>query len=388
MRYNFDEIITRKHTDCEKWDSLEELFGDEEALALWVADMDFPCAEPIITALKERANHPIFGYPKVPEALYDAVIGFYERQHHFAIQREWLATCGGIVHGINLAIQAFTKPGDKIIVHTPAYHPFFTAINNNDRELITSSLLEEQGHYYMDFDDLEAKLKDGAKAILFCSPQNPTGRVWLAKELQRLAELALDYDALIISDEIHGDIVHAGHHHLTLATIEPELAKNIITFIAPSKTFNIAGLATSFAVIPDLTRHSEFRRVLKQSGYSGPTVFGITAAIAAYSSCDDWLMQMKAYLQNNLEYLRFYINGMLNGVRLIEPEGTFLAWLDFRELGLEHTELKHKLIKQGKVALSDGCFFGQEGDGFMRLNFACPRTMLESGLAGIKKAIE
>ena len=359
MRYNFDEFITRKDTDCEKWDSLEELFGDGAALPLWVADMDFPCAEPIISALKARIAHPVFGYPRVPKALYDAVIGFYQRHHNWEIQPEWLATSGGIVHGINMAIQAFTQPGDKIIVQTPAYHPFFTAVNNNDRELITNPLLEEQGHYYMDFDDLEAKLQDGAKTILFCSPQNPTGRVWLPKELKRLADLALDYDALIISDEIHGDIVHAGHQHQTLASIAPELAKNIVTFVAPSKTFNIAGLATSFAVIPDLTRHSDFRRVLKQTGYSGPTVFGITAATAAYSSCDDWLAQMKVYLQNNLEYLRFYVHGMLPGVRLIEPEGTFLAWLDFRELGLEHTELKHKLIKQGKVALSDGCFFGQ-----------------------------
>lgn len=380
MHYNFDEIIDRRQSDSVKW-ATGKVFGDPEVLPLWVADMDFRAPQPVVDALHQRVEHGVYGYMIRPDSLYQAVIQWLNRRHGWSIEKEWLLVNPGVVPAINLALQAFTQPGDKVIVQPPVYYPFFSSIQNNGRQMIENQLVEENGYYHMDFDTLERQMCDPrARMLILCSPHNPVGRVWTHEELTRLAELCVKHQILLISDEIHHDLVFKPASHMSIASLSPEVARNTITLLAPSKTFNLAGFHTSLAVISDERLRQRFNAVQDSIGVGYTTSFGALAMETAYAQGEDWLEQVLVYMQGNLDFLASFLAERLPQVRLRQPEGTYLAWLDFRALGLSQSELNLRLLKQAKVGLNDGAIFGAGGQGFQRMNLGCPRVILQQAL--------
>ncbi len=386
--YDFDKIIDRYHTSCLKWDFNQRTFGREDILPMWVADMDFPAPEAVVEALVNRAKHGIYGYSDGMEGYYGVLIDWMKERHGWEIQRDWISFSPGIVPALNELVRSLTKAGDKILVQFPVYPPFFQAVKNHGRELVGSQLILEKGRYTMDFADLEEKFFSGIKIMILCNPHNPVGRVWERVELERLGQLCLTHGVLVISDEIHSDLIYKGYRHIPFASLSPESALQSIVCTAPSKTFNLAGLQTSNLIIPNAKYRLAFRASLNLTGIHYPNVFGMTAMEAAYRHGRDWLDQLLDYLSGNLRFLNSFLDRELPQITAIQPEGTYLVWLDFSALGMNPKALQNFLVHEAGVGLSPGYLFGPGGEGFARLNIACARSVFEEGLQRIKTAVK
>jgi len=382
MKYNFDAIIDRRGTGSEKWDMCDTIFSGTGLLPLWVADMDFQSPPEVISALTERAAHGIYGYTAYTGSAYESVINWFSTRHGWDIKKEWIVYSPGVVPALSLLVQCFTSPGDGIIIQRPVYHPFMHVVEWNGRKLLNSPLRQDKnGRYEMDLDDLRLRASDpSAKMIILCSPHNPPGRVWRRGELDTLIEICAERGILIVSDEIHCDLTYSGIKHIPLPLVRPEYSDRIITCTSPSKTFNLAGLQLSNIIIPDKTLRKEFRKISVRNGIFDPNSFAAVAMEAAYNNGGEWLDEMMEYVQGNLEFLENFFKSQLPEVKVIEPEGTYLVWTDFRGFGMGYRELLKKFVDEAKVAPGQGDIYGPEGEGFMRINLACPRTILEEGL--------
>ncbi|MGZ7159930.1 MAG: MalY/PatB family protein [Methanobacterium sp.] len=395
MKYDFNQICNRKNTDCLKWDMIQPVFGKEDIIPMWVADMDFPVAQPVINALKKRADHPFYGYTKPGSSVVEAVVERMWRKFKWKIKPKWVVFTPGVVPALHLAVRSLTHPGDEIILQEPCYHPFFPVVKNSGCQIVNNELKLVNGRYEMDFNDLEQKFNHNSrrlpgpgriKAIIFCNPHNPVGRLWEREEIIRMGETALQNDAVVISDEIHCEILFNGHKHVPFATISKEFQQNCIVCMSPSKTFNLAGLDVSSIIIPNKKIRNAF--LATQSGIvPSPNLFGFTALEAAYRYGDEWLKQVLDYLQGNLDFLMDYFKNKIDGINVIQPQGTYLIWLDCRELGLNNQALKRLMEQKARVGMEDGFIFGEVGSGFMRMNIACPRPLLEEALKRIEYAL-
>ena len=388
MKYNFDKSVDRLGTSSVKWDYLDRFFGNKEVLPMWVADMDFEVPQPVIDAVVKRAQHGIYGYTEKPDSFYASIANWMKKRHGWHISNEWITVCPGVVPALCFSVLSFTEPGDKVLLQSPVYHPFFSAIEDNGRIIVNNRLKQENSRYEMDFEDLKAKLAGGVKLMILCSPHNPIGRVWSKEELKKVGELCARYDVTIVSDEIHSDLVYSGCKHIPAASISEELAMRTVTCIAPSKTFNIAGLSTSAVIIPDKALRHKFNSTLKRLGIEMSNLFGITALEAAYNNGDEWLDQVLAYMEGNLDYLVDYFDTRIPQIKVTKPQGTYLAWLDCRELGMNQKDLVDFFTNKAGVGLNDGAAFGAGGEGFMRMNISCPRSLVEEALKRIERAVK
>ena len=387
MKYDFDSVIDRRNTNSVKWDLADERFNVENILPMWVADMDFRVPQPVIDALKRVAEYGVFGYSTVPQSYYDAVIDWIRKRHNWEVEEEWLVFTPGVIAAINILVRTFTSPGDQVIVQTPGYYPFFNAITNNDREIFDNPMNLENDLYVMDFDDLQDKINTRTKMIILCSPHNPVGRVWKEQELTRLGQLCLENDILVVSDDIHCDLVYDGFEHVPFASISKEFADRSVTCTSASKTFNLPGLKTSNIIIPNPGLREAFSSMLRSCGISSPNIFGIAATEAAYRYGEAWLEQLLVYLQGNMAFLEQYASTRIPGLRIIPLQGTYLAWLDFRGCGINREKLGNFVREDARVALQPGTIFGCREEGFERMNIACPRSTLEEGLRRIEAAV-
>ena len=386
-QYNFDEIIDRSNTDCVKYDFTKPFFKTDDILPMWVADMDFKTPDFIIDAIKERLNHEILGYTVRTESFNDAISAWMLKQHGWKIEKEWVSFSPGVVPALNMLVMALTEPGDKIMVQPPVYFPFFYAIENNKRIKVDNPLTLKNGRLAMDFDDMRKKIK-GVKMLLLCHPHNPGGSVWTKEELKTLAEICIEEKVLVVSDEIHSDLVFKPHKHIPLASVSEGIAAQTITCNAPSKTFNIAGLATSYLIITNKEILDKYNYVLNdQVHVNMGNIFGAIALRAAYSKGSDWLSQLLDYVWGNVIFAKDFIDENIPGIRPIVPESTYMMWLDCSGLGLSGDRLPAFFIKNAKLGLNDGRIFGQGGDGFMRLNLACPRAIVVKALTQLKGAL-
>ena len=379
-KYNFDEIVPRKGTNSLKYDALEKFFGSPDILPLWVADMDFKTPDFIVNAIKERAAHEIYGYTFNPESYFEAIIGWMKRRHGWDIQKEWISFSPGVVAGLTIAVEAFSDPGDGVIVQPPVYFPFFDCVKGTGRTMIENPLIIENGRYTFDLEDLKSKITENTRLLLLCNPQNPGGMVWTQEELKALTDICLEHNIMIISDEIHSDLIYTGKKHIPLASISEEVAQNCMICMAPSKTFNVAGLASSLVIIPNKRKFAAYERKLGVGHLGMGNIFGSVALEAAYANGDEWLDQMLTYLWENYQLLEKFIADHLPRVKVMKPEATYLVWLDFRDYRMKNQELSKFTTEQAKVALNDGGRFGTGGDGWLRLNIGCPRSVLEKGL--------
>jgi cystathionine beta-lyase len=382
----FSNVVDRRNSDSTKWGDADRLFGAEGVLPMWVADMDFISPPQILDALRKRVEHGVFGYPSPRTYAYDVLAEWLTKRQGWQVKPSWLVSTPGVVTALSLAVQTFTQPGDKIIVQPPVYPPFFSCIADNGRLLVENPLLYVDGGYQMDFDDLARKAR-GAKMLILCSPHNPVGRVWTRAELVTLAKICVDNDLLILADEIHGDLIYEGHRHTPLASLDASIQNNTITCIAASKTFNTAGLYTSTVIIPEATLCKQFTKAVQTLGIAKSNIFGIAAFEAAYKYGGPWLDQLLIYLQDNATYLTKFIAQEIPALTVSNPEGTYLTWLDCRSLGLNSEDLANFFAQKAKVGLNNGVTFGEQGAGFMRLNFGCPRPILTEGLNRIARAI-
>lgn len=388
MKYNFDQIIDRSGTHTVKYDLRKLYFGTEEVNPMWVADMDFKTPDFIVSAIKRRAGHEIYGYTLHPASFYQAAVQWFAQRHNWTISAGHLQFTPGVVPALALCVLAYTSPGDKVIIQPPVYHPFFSVVKNNGRQLVENPLTEKNGRYYMDFDDLRRKIDKRTKALILCSPHNPVGRVWTKEELRLLCDICYKNNVLIISDEIHCDLVFEPHKHIPTAKISKEIANMTVTCIAPSKTFNMAGLSTSLFHSSNPELLADFKKTAENLFIHHGNLFGITALEAAYNYGNDWLDQLLDYLNGNIEFAIDFIKKRMPVIKVQKPEATYLLWLDFRHLGLKPEELKQLMINEAKVGMNDGISFGEQGTGFQRLNVACPREILKNALEHIEKAIK
>ncbi|SDB88386.1 MalY/PatB family protein [Williamwhitmania taraxaci] len=384
--YSFNTKIARENTSCVKYDRRSEVFGSSSVTPLWVADMDFATPAFIREALQQRIDHPILGYTFLPSGAVDAAIGWVYRRHGWKIESNWICLCPGIVPAINFAILANSKVGEKAVIQPPVYTPFFAAIEDHKRVVVENPLLENEGCYTMDLNHLEQQFKEGVKLLILSNPHNPTGRVYTKNELEQVASLASKYNVVIISDEIHCDIVMPHQKHIPIASLSEDAANRTITLIAPSKTFNLAGLATGLAIIPNETLRAKFNSILNSLHLSMGNLFGNIAMQAAYTSGDEWVDGLNAYLYNNFQTINTILKSSNAPFRSQTPEGTYLAWIDFREFNLPQQELNRILIETANVGLSDGTIYGKQGIGFQRLNAACPKSVIENAVARIAES--
>ncbi len=388
MHIDFDTIVDRQNTNSVKWDLAENLTGVDDVLPLWVADMDFPAPAPVLDALQRRVAHGIFGYSVIPDTCYDAIIQWVRKRHQWVIEKDWIVFSSGVVPAIHWIVMAWTQPGDRVIVQPPVYYPFFRAARVNNCDVVENPLVLQNGRYAMDFDHLEQVIDERTKVFVLCSPHNPVGRLWTREELGRLGELCVQHDILLCSDEIHWDLALAGHRHISMASVSDAIAQQTITLTAPNKTFNLAGISIAMAIIPNPRLRAKFVGMQQELGiHVSGNVFGAVAAEAAYTYGEEWLGRLLKYIQENLEFLDQYLEQRLPQIRLVQPEGTYLAWLDFRALGLGDAEFKNFLLHEAKIWLNDGPSFGTGGSGFQRLNLACPRAILQEALERLERAV-
>lgn len=389
MSYDFDRIVDRRGTNCLKYDFARERGKREDMLPLWVADMDFQTAPEILERLQQAVSHGIFGYSESKEDYFRAVQRWYGEHFDWQVERSWLVKTPGVVFALAMAIRAFTKEGDAVLIQQPVYYPFSETIRDNDRVLINSPLKLLNGHYEIDFEDLEKKIQDNnVKLFLLCSPHNPVGRVWQEWELRKLGDICLRHGVLVVSDEIHSDFTYEGHVHHVFANLSPELADITVTCTAPSKTFNLAGLQVSNVFIPNEQLRKQFKRAMNAAGYSQLNLMGLVACQAAYEEGEPWLEALKAYLSENLNFVREYLKEHLPQIRLVEPEGTYLIWLDFRDLGLTEAQRENLIVNKARLWLDSGAMFGADGEGFERINIACPRAVLRQAMEQLEKALK
>ncbi|MFC2164390.1 MalY/PatB family protein [Acidobacteriota bacterium] len=388
MNYDFDEILKRSGTNSMKWDSAERRVGVTDVLPMWVADMDFKSPKTVIDALRQRVNHGVYGYTEKPSSTYEAVISWQKKRFKWDVKREWIVFTPGVVMALCMAIQAYTRPGDKVIIQPPVYYPFFDIIQANNRVVLNNPLKIEENRYVMDLDHLVKAIDEKTKMMILCSPHNPAGRVWTKEELVQLSRICQEKGIILVSDEIHADLVMKGHTHIPAATLSEESADFIVTCNAPTKTFNLPGLEMAYAIIPDKKLRHLFKKPLTQTGLFLSNMFGIVALEAAYNQGEEWLEQLLDYLQGNYEFLLSFVKDNLHRVTVFPLEGTYLVWLDFQKYDLTDSVLRDLLLKEAKVWLGDGPRFGPGGEGFQRINIACPRETLRKGLAQIARALK
>lgn len=386
MNYSFDEIIDREGTACVKWDLRENVFGKADVLPMWVADMDFKTPGFITDAVIQRANHAVYGYSFRTDGYYTSIINWMQTHHDWTIERDWIVHTPGVVPLLYMATLAFTEPGDKILIQTPVYPPFFDAVQKNNRQLIFNPLILKGNRYEIDFTDLDLKLAE-CKMMIISNPHNPVSRVWTKDELLEIGRLCLKHNVLLISDEIHCDLVLSAYKHIPTASLSPEIANNTLTCLASSKTFNTAGLSTSNVVVSNPILRARLDKTIQSVHIDSGNLFGAVASEAAYTHGSEWHKQLIAYLEGNVELIRSFLSEKLPDIKLIEPEATYLLWLDFRALGLAQPDLVNMLIHKAGLGLNDGTAFGTDGIGFMRINIGCPRSMLLEGLQRLEKAI-
>lgn len=388
MVHNFDEIIDRKNSDCLKYDFAVERGKPEDVLPLWVADMDFRTAPFITQRMAKDVELGIFGYTNHKDDYFQAIADWYQTYFQWTVEKDWLVKTPGVVFAIAMAIQALTKEGESVLIQQPVYYPFAAVVQDNNRKLVNSPLVLKNGHYEMNYEELEKKIaEENVKLFLLCSPHNPVGRVWTKEELKRVGEICLKYHVKIVSDEIHSDFVYPGHQHYMLPTIDERLKDISIICTAPSKTFNLAGLQVSNIFIPNPEIRAAFQKRLDAVGYCEVNMLGQHACQAAYEGGREWLEQLKDYLKGNLDFTREFLEKRIPGIKLIEPEGTYLIWLDCRALGLSEEALEDLMVHQAKLWLDAGSMFGAVGAGFERINLACPRSLLQEALERLEKAV-
>lgn len=387
MQYDFDEIVERKNTDSYKYDFADRYFGTDRLIPMWVADMDFRTPDFILDAIRERTKHEILGYSLKPDSLFRAMGDWYKTRQGWEISREHLLFTPGVVPALSMAVRAFTREGDKVILQPPVYHPFFSVIRENGRVPLYNQLLEENGTYKMDLEGLKKNLAPEARLLILSHPHNPVGRVWSREELEALAGICLENGIVIVSDEIHSDLVFPPGRHIPLQTLAGDLAVNTVSCIAASKTFNLAGLSTSAVVIPDEKLRSAFDHVLSTGHLHMGNIFGTVAMEAAYARGHAWVNQLLDYLKGNLYLLSAFVENNLPGIHMFPVEATYMAWLDMRELGMKPKELREFMIRQARIGCNDGPTFGPGGQGFQRLNFACPRSVLVRALDQLEQAL-
>ncbi|MGM0550247.1 MAG: MalY/PatB family protein [Bacteroidota bacterium] len=386
MGYNFDEYIPREGTNSVKYDLRQNVFGFESVLPMWVADMDFATPPFIIEALKKRLNHPILGYSFRGESYFNALQNWLLRRHNWEVKREWIAFSPGIVPALNMAIEAFTNAGEGVILQSPVYFPFFEASKNNKCELLENPLLKTNGQYHIDYEQLE-KLLPKARVLLLSNPHNPGGRVWTKQELEKLANLCIKYNVLIFADEIHGDLVFQPNVFTPVASLSDSVANHTLTFTAPSKTFNMAGLSTSSVIISNPELKEAFDAVVNRLHIGMGNVMGNVASEAAYQHGAQWLGELLEYLTANLHFMENFLQNELPELTMMRPEGTYLVWVDFSALQFTDEELNQFIIHEAQLGLNRGSMFGSNGKLFMRFNIACPRALLTQGLQQLKDAI-
>lgn len=386
MAVDFDEAIERRGTDSYKWDDNEKLFGRPDLLPFWVADMDFATPQPILDAIKARCEHPVLGYGIRSDEYFGSLMDWLRTRHDWNVPKEWLMFCPpSSIVGIHGVIEMLTSPGDSIAIPTPTYGPLIDLIISNDRRMLRSPIREdEDGRFHLDVADLEAKLEDDTKLIVFCSPNNPVGRVFTRAELEALADLAERRDLIVVSDEVHLDLVMPGHRHIPYGTVGGERS---ITVVSPNKSFNTAGIPQATLIMPDADLRARYKTYLDKMQLNHDSTFGAEAMIAGYRHCALWLDDVVTYIAGNHQFVADYLESNVPGVRKVSAEATYLAWLDFRETGLGQDEIMDRLVNVGGVGLYSGTDFGEEGRGFFRMNVACPRAVLEKGLDGIRRAM-
>ncbi|MEN5406126.1 MalY/PatB family protein [Aliarcobacter butzleri] len=383
MKYNFDEIINRNNTNSSKWDTTQK-----GVIPMWVADMDFKVANPIIDSITNRAQHGIFGYTMIPKEFYDAEILWWEKRHNFKIKQEWIEPTVGVIPSLSAVVQAFCEQGDKVIIQSPVYNYFNSSITNNKCEIVTNNLIYNDGKYTIDFKDFEEKIKDEkVKLFILCNPHNPVGRVWTKEELIIMGNLCIKYNVIILSDEIHRDLVYSDFKYTPIASISDEILAQSITCTAPSKTFNLAGLKTSNIIVANEKYKEKINRSLNINESIEPNVFGIEALISAYTQSQDWLDELLIYLEKNRDFAVEFINKNIPQLKVIKPEATYLLWIDCSKLNIDSQTLVDKISNFGKVRLASGITYGKNADNFIRINIACPLEILEEGLKRVQKTI-
>ncbi len=386
-RSSFDQLLERKGTSCHKYDNLQEVFGMDDLLPMWIADSDFASPDFVMKAIAKRAEHPVLGYTFRGESFNSAVKRWLDFRAQWAIKDEWIEFTPGIVCGLALAIMAYTQEGDGVLIQPPVYPPFAATINSNSRVLVENQLIIKDGKYEIDFEDFEAKLAK-SKLFILCNPHNPVGRAFSHEELRRMGELCVKHGVKIVSDEIHSDLVFKPHTHIHLASISKEIADITITYIAPSKTFNIAGLATAVAIIPSAQMMEQYKTITNMVRTDLGNIFGIVALEAAYMSDGEWLENQIDYIESNFDFAVEYIKNNMPKIKAYKPEATYLLWLDFSDLGLKGMPLCEFAIKEAKLGLNPGSDFGSGGDGFMRMNLATTRCRVERALLQLKEAYQ
>ena len=385
--FDFERVIARKGTESFKWDYTEAMLGAEDVLPLWVADMDFESPPAVIEALQKRVSHGVFGYTAHGHALRQSLITWLKERQNWDVSSDWVSFMPGVVAALRLAVDTFTDPGDKIIVQPPVYYPFFQVIEDNDRQIMENPLLLRNGRYEMDFASLEECLQAGARMFVLCSPHNPVGRVWNRSELGRLSELCLEYDTIVVSDEIWSHLIFDGMH-IPLASIGPETAANTITCVAPSKTFNLAGLTTSSVIIPDPAKQRRYEKAIQEHDLGLGNVLGMTAMQSAYEQGSPWLDSLLGYLAGNITYVKDYLAHNHPEVGWIHPEATYLLWLDLRNSAADEELLRQAFYRDAKLGVHMGSKFGVGGAGFVRLNIASPRSILEDAMRRWSQAMD
>lgn len=385
--YNFDELIDRTNTNCIKYDARKAFFGKEDVLPLWVADMDFRTPDFIVEAIKKRAEHEIFGYTFRGEGYTQSIVNWLKHRHNWEIKPDWITFSPGVVAGLTMAIEALSKPGEGVIIQPPVYFPFADSVKGTGRELVENPLRLENGRYYFDLEDLKSKITPTTRVLLLSNPHNPGGMAWTRDELEALARVCIDNKIVIISDEIHSDLVYPGYKHTPLAGISEEIAQHCVICMSPSKTFNTAGLTTSYLVIPNKRYWASYERVMRLPHLHMGNIFGNAALEAAYTHGDEWLGQLMNYLQGNFDILQTFFSEKMPGVKVMRPDATYLIWLDFSAYGLTDEQLNQALIDAG-VGLNRGLQFGKQGRGFMRINIGCPRSIIQEALVRIEKALQ
>ncbi len=388
MKYDFDKVIDRRGSGAFKTDALKNVYGHEDLIPLWVADMDFETPDFVVDALRKRMEHPVFGYTVQPEDYWPTVAGWIHDRHGWKVECEWMTFIPGIVKGIGLAINALLEKDDKVIIQPPVYHPFRIIPQKNGRELVFNPLHEnEDGSYSMDFDNLAAVCDEKCRMLILSNPHNPAGIVWPRETLERLASFCHERGIIVISDEIHCDMALFGNRHIPFASVSPEAAACSITFGAPSKTFNIAGIVSSYAIVPNPELREKFYGWMEGCEVCAPHMFAPIATIAAFKHGEEWRLQMLEYVEGNIEFVEEYCRKYIPQIRPLRPQASFLVWLDCRGADLNHDELVELFVEKARLALNDGEMFNPGGAGFMRLNVGCSRTILARALDQLKDAL-
>lgn len=386
MKYNFDEIIDRTGTDSVKWDAVETRWGRNDLIPMWVADMDFRTAPFVVEALKKRLEHEVLGYTFACDDWAKSIINWLQQRHDWTITKEMLTFTPGIVRGLAFAIHCFTKKGDKVMVMPPVYHPFFLVTEKNEREVVYSPLELKDGQYYIDFERFRKDVQ-GCKLLILSNPHNPGGRVWTKEELSQIAEICDESGTLVISDEIHADLTLSPYKHPTFALISEKARMNSLVFMSPSKAFNMPGLASSYVIIENEEIRHRFHEYMEASEFCEGHMFAYLSVAAAYSNGTEWLEQMLAYISANIDFTENYLKEHIPAIKMIRPKASYLIFLDCRDLGLSQKDLNRLFVEDAHLALNDGTTFGKEGEGFMRLNIACPMATLTKALEQLKQAV-